>query len=57
MTTKQDWLFRADTLREAAIYMRNRAAEVVVEAKRYEALAERASFMALQSQQHSAQGE
>lgn len=47
MTTKDDWLFRAHTLREAANRLRFNAAQLVDEAKRYDVLAENASVMAL----------
>lgn len=47
MTTRGDWLFRADTLREAATRLRSNAAQLVAEAERYERLAQNASQMAL----------
>jgi hypothetical protein len=46
MTTDLDWRFRAHTLREAANYMRNRAADLLEEARRYEDLANNSDRMA-----------
>lgn len=45
MTTREDWLFRAYTLNEAASRLRNSAAALIEDAKRYEGLAENASNM------------
>lgn len=47
MTTKDDWLFRAHTLREAANRLRNNAMQLLEDARRYEGLAESADRMAL----------
>lgn len=46
MTTKDDWLFRAHTLREAANDLRTAAMQFLEGARRYETLAENAERMA-----------
>lgn len=56
MTTREDWLFRAHTLREAANRLRNSAAQLVTDARRYEEGAEDASRMALTYPQPPAEG-
>lgn len=50
MTTKEDWLFRAFTLREAANRFRDNAMKLLEDARRYEGLAENADRMALSPQ-------
>jgi hypothetical protein len=56
VTTREDWLFRAHTLREAANRLRNSAAQLVTDARRYEEGAEDASRMALTYPQPPAEG-
>jgi hypothetical protein len=54
MTTKEDWIFRAHTLREAANHLRNSAMQLLEDARRYEGLAEGADRMATRSPQENA---
>ena len=46
MTTKSDWAFRADFLKQQAEYLRKKAYEFECEAARYDGLADQAHYLA-----------
>jgi hypothetical protein len=46
MTNKNDWIFRADHLEEAAMYLEAKAGKLMSEAERLRGLAEQSLYIA-----------